>query len=481
MKETELPAGFVGMIKELFGDQEGGKICDALDSEETPVSVRVNPAKTHELRKDDGTAMTADTLFEGMKPIAWARDGYYLPSRPRFTQNPLLHGGAFYVQEASSMIHSLIVSRLGLEAGCVAVDLCAAPGGKTGAVAASLPEGSVIVANEFVAQRAQVLRENMAKSGLPDVIVTSSDVGHIGRAGSFADLMIADVPCSGEGMMRKEETARTQWSVRLQESCAALQREILDKALPALRPGGWLIYSTCTFNMLEDEDNVRWLMEHHGLENVAIDVEEAWGIRKSLSPDVKALRFIPPYTRGEGLFVALLRQPEDANEYAPGCEPVSRKEKAGKGGKRQTGSQPDRQMTDMVRGWIKSPEMTVADNGHGIINAASPAVRQIEERLRRAGVRILSCGVDVASVKGRDLIPSAPLALSTVIRRDAFPEVELSEEDALTYLRHEALRLPADTPKGYILLTRNNLPLGFVKNIGQRANNLYPAEWRIRH
>lgn len=462
----ELPKEFADSMAATFGPEEGRRLVEALSTPGSPVSIRVNPRKRVE-----------GELYGGMTGVPWCKDGFYLTERPSFTVNPLLHAGAFYVQEAASMIYSYVVRQIGFDKAVKAVDLCAAPGGKTGATLDSLPEGSLMVANEFVGQRARILEENMAKQGYPEMIVTNSAVEAFGRLGSTFDLMIADVPCSGEGMMRKEEVARTQWSPKLVESCRDLQRSILTDALPALKPGGWLIYSTCTFNTSEDEENVKWLMEEHGLENVPIEVNPDWGVTPSVVAGVSALRFLPHKTKGEGLFVALLRKPEDAEYIAPTVSKPKDKRK---------GKQPEKGKGGVLNlreaeGWVNSSAYKLTDTGDGIVRAMTEEVAEMTARLKEAGIRILSAGVEVGRQKGKELAPSTQLALSTALGSGAFPEVELDLDDALTYLRHKALRLPADTPKGYVAVTYMGLPLGFVKNIGSRANNMYPQEWRIRN
>lgn len=463
-----LPEGFIEITRNLFGDDGGAELVSALSETDSPVSIRLNPRKR-----------VGEPLYEGMVSVDWNPEGFYLPERPSFTLNPLFHSGVFYVQEAASMIHSWIVSSIGFKDKVKAVDLCAAPGGKTGAVLDGLPEGSVMIANEFVGQRANILRENMAKQGAPEVIVTNSPVEAIGRLCSVFDLMIADVPCSGEGMMRKEEIARSQWSTNLIENCRELQRQILDDALAALKPGGYLIYSTCTFNTAEDEENVRWLVEERGLENVPLNPPGDWGILPSLDPAVNAMRFLPGRTRSEGLFVALLRNPSDADYTCPAFN--KRTERKGKGKERDKQRLAFPDLRELKK-WIKPVggiELRASDNG--TVCAISAGAADLLSCLQSAGARILSAGVEVAEPKGRDFSPTAALALSSILDRSAFPVVELTEDLALSYLRHEALRLPEDTPKGYVLVTHKEIPLGFVKNIGSRANNLYPAEWRIRN
>lgn len=464
MDRKILPEGFVEELKMLLGAEEGAELAEMLAATDSPVSIRMNPRKK-----------IHRAVYDGMTPLPWNRNGFYLAERPSFTLDPLFHAGAFYVQEASSMIYGWIIEQLGFDEPICAVDLCAAPGGKAGAVLNELPAGSVMVANEFVAQRSQILRENMAKQGAPDVIVTNSPIEAIRLLGSTFDLMIADVPCSGEGMMRKEEVARTQWSDGLIRQCRKLQREILREALPALKPGGYLIYSTCTFNRAENEENIRWLIEEYGLENIKTSVPERWNISPGLDTDISALRFFPHKTTGEGLFVSILRNPVDAEVHSSA---PARPAKHKKGATGQKGPEPG--LKDL-KNWIDKKLCELSIDERGEIRAMSPATAELAGKLRAAGVRILSAGVDIAYLKGRDFVPAAPLALSTAFNTDAFPSTDLSLEEALEYLRHEAIRLPDNTPRGFVVVTYEGLPLGFVKNIGNRANNLYPIEWRIRN
>lgn len=407
---------FIEQISTLPG-LDAAALIDSLGTPPT-VSIKLNR------RKLSGP----DVLGYGdLLPVPWCRSGFYLDERPKFTLNPLLHAGAFYVQDASSMIHETLVAsiadRFGLPARPLVLDMCAAPGGKTTSMINALPDGAFVVANEVMPQRAKILRENLLKWGYPDIMVTGSQASRFAAAGEVFDLVAVDAPCSGEGMMRKDEEARAQWSPGLVRQCAALQREILDSAVLALRPGGVLIYSTCTFNTEEDERNAEWLVCEKGLEPIDPALPEAWGIGRQLGSDVPGLRFMPHITRGEGLFAALFRKPGDG-------APVSR------------------------------------DRALGAV---------------RKSARVILDGIPEVNMKGKVGIPASEWALSTTFPRGRYPEASLDLDTALRYLRHEAITLPAETPRGFVAVTFNGFPLGFVKNIGNRANNLYPAEWRIRN
>lgn len=414
-----IPQGFIDNISLLLPDDVEAFL---KAMEEPPeVSIKLNRRK---ISSPEATGYT------GLQPVAWCRSGYYLPERPVFTLNPLLHSGAFYVQDASSMIYETIMDGIIPMAFDTArqpavIDLCAAPGGKSTSIINALPDGVFVVANEYSSQRAGALKENMLKWGYPDIMVTNSPVSVIGKAGHAFDVVAVDAPCSGEGMMRKEAVARSQWTPGLIRQCAALQREILEEACNILKPGGFLIYSTCTFNREENEEQVKWLAECKNMVPFDPGFPESWNIMRGIDTTYPCFRFMPHKTRGEGLFVAVMRKETD--EF----------------------------------------ERTVP-------------LPKLKEWLRK-NVKVIADGITKKEQKGRNMVPSSKWALSTDFPSGEYKEVELYESTALSYLRHEALHLPPEVDKGYIVVKYKGLPLGFVKNLGSRANNLYPSEWRIRN
>lgn len=411
-----LPVGFINEMENLPGLDTAA--FSAAMSGMPEVSFKLNRRKC---------LTAAECGYADAEPVKWCRSGYYLSERPQFTLNPLLHAGAFYVQDASSMIYESIVSavadRFGLPSSPLVLDLCAAPGGKTTSMINALPDGTTVVANEVMPQRARILRENLLKWGYPDIIVTNSQSSVFAAIGETFDIIAVDAPCSGEGMMRKDADAVSQWSPRLVEQCATLQREILSNAAEALRPGGIMIYSTCTFNRHENEENLAFITENLGLEPVDMDFPAEWGIAHAIGSPYPAMRFMPHLTRGEGLFAAVLRKPD-------GTHIISR----------------------------------------------SKAMSAIRKK-----TRILLDGIPTTCMKGKTELPASEWALSSTFPDGRYPSAELDTDSALRYLRHEALVLPSDTPKGFVVVTYKGHPLGFVKNIGNRANNLFPAEWRIRN
>lgn len=396
--------------------------------------------------------------------------GRYLDVRPRFSADPAWHAGAYYVQDASSMVIAPVVRELvddlqkeGAQ-GIVYLDACAAPGGKTTAALDVLPPESVMVANEYDFKRASVLRENLLKWGHPDVIVTRGGTDRFtGMRGAF-DIIAVDAPCSGEGMMRKDSEAVAQWTPALVRECAQRQREILDNLWPALKPGGYLIYSTCTFNRAENEDIIEYLQEEYMAEKVRTVIDTVPGVTEG--------HFYPGRFRGEGLYMAVVRKPGER------VSETSHKAKADKNRKPGKKKAAEARVPEGLRASL--PEcfsFSFADDGSLV--AMSAPVKEWMQRFSPA-VDVLSAGVEVATLKGHDLIPAHALAMCTVFESSIWPQVELDAENARGYLRREAIILPDGTPTGMVLVTYGGQPLGWVKNLGKRANNLYPQQYRLR-
>lgn len=442
------------------------------------------------IRLNAGKRPGQDALYAGMESVSWCRDGYYLAERPVFTLNPLLHGGVFYVQDPSSMIYQQVAERLCSRLNTDALrvlDFCAAPGGKTTAIINALPDGAQLVANEYVAARGKILRENLEKWGYPGVITTGASADDYSRLGAAFDIVAVDAPCSGEGMMRKDEEARRQWSPQLVEECAALQQDILSKIAGCVKPGGYLIYSTCTFNRRENEDNSRYMEQQLGLEPVAIDSLNLTGIEgvsRALDKDVEALRFMPHISRGEGLYISILRRPEDSEVEAPLANefPAKVRDKKGK----KAGKGVTKKATVLSREQLKEldamfrTEMDFEIKGE-MVYALPATMTSLKERLGTAGIFVTGAGLPAAEMKGNILIPDSRVVLSLACDSEAFPRVELSEDDSLRYLRRESFPLTeGGEPKGYVAVTYKGFPLGLMKNLGNRANNLFPASWRIR-
>ena len=455
----DLPIPFENTMRQLLGDDYEDFRKALLG--EPAVSIRLNPAKWN--------------ATPNYAPVPWASNAYYLPERPAFTFDPLLHAGGYYVQEASSMfVEQAIRQHLG-EAR-VALDLCAAPGGKSTLLRSLLPEKCTLVSNEVMRPRAQVLAENITKWGHPRCIVTSNYPADFTSLGALFDLIVVDAPCSGEGMFRKDETAVAEWNPENVEICWKRQRDILTDIWPTLRPGGLLIYSTCTFNTEEDERNVRWMMDELGAELLPIATDEAWGITPSLTDEVThAYRFLPGRTQGEGFFLAALRKGGEAPTQDDVIQPITKRKK-GKGKAAPNVLPP---WGEKGKTWLTDEHAYTYRMMETNIVAIPSDMEQLYATLSEQ-LHLIKAGIALAEQKGRDAIPAHELAMSTALNPEAFTRCELTYNEALRYLHREAITLPHDTPKGFVIVTYQGLPLGFVKNLGNRANNLYPNEWRIR-
>ncbi|MBO4564604.1 MAG: hypothetical protein J5720_04155 [Bacteroidaceae bacterium] len=394
----ELSKDFIAQMRNLIGEDELHQLLDALEGP-SPTTIRINPAK-------------ADRDFLGCAEapaVPWCAEGVYLADRPSFTLDPLFHAGAYYVQEASSMFIAHLLREYVGDTDITALDLCAAPGGKSTLLQSCLSAGSTLIANEIMPKRAWILRENISKWGGDNVIVTNNRPEDFRRMREAFDLILCDVPCSGEGMFRKDEGAIRDWSLQNVEMCAERQRDIVETIWPCLRPGGLMIYSTCTYNTLEDEENVRWISQELGADILPCRAKSEWNVVGNLLDDTfDCCHFFPHRIQGEGFFCAILRKHG---------EPTNRK----------TSSLP--------------------------LKGAGGSLRLLPDPLFSS----LPHGGDLEGA----LVP-------------------VDHPTALRYLHGEALVLPPDVPKGQVIITYRGLPLGLVKNIGNRANNLYPKEWRIR-
>ena len=409
---VQLPAVFTEKTRLLMGEERFERYLQSFE-EGPPVSIRMNPEKM----ADDSWQIEEAT------PVPWCRGGYYLKQRPSFTMDPLLHAGYYYVQEAASMFLDEVLRQMhnafvnhdpSAIRPLTSLDLCAAPGGKSTLLRSALPKDCVLYSNEPIRNRANILLENVTKWGYENHLVTNNYPKDYRKSKLMFDLILCDVPCSGEGMFRKDEATIREWSEQNVEKCWQLQRDIVDDAWACLNAGGLLIYSTCTFNTKENEENIRYFLEQYDdMEVVPINIQPEWNITGSLLEGFHepVYRFIPGISRGEGLFMCVLRK----------SLPTASSQKRGK---------------------------------QEALNILTSPLRHQTSAL---------------SHQTSALSPQ-PSAL----------HVDLDYQSAISYLRGEALVLPEGTPRGEVTVCFQGHPLGPVKNIGSRANNLYPKEWRIR-
>lgn len=457
-KAKELPAAFVERVKATHADAD--EFLAAIGREPF-LSVRTNPAK-----------WSAGCLALGA-PVPWCADGFYLTDRPTFTLNPAFHAGAFYVQEASSMSYSIAIAEAmkGLPSSPVCLDLCAAPGGKTTLLLSRAGGDGVVVANEVVRQRAWILRENVAKWGCPSAIVTNKRPAEIAESGLRFDLITVDAPCSGEGMFRKDDVAVSEWTPKAAADCAARQRDILTDIWPALNDGGYMIYSTCTFNPDENERNMEWLVKEFGAEVVPLPMPEGVGVTTIAFEGGEGYAFYPHKVKGEGIFVCLLHK-QGERSFAPSVSQRRDKKK----GRQPAGLKE----TELGKSFVHAAKLyRRGDEVCAFPQAKAMVMSTITEALDP-----LLAGTCVGSVlekRGVAVLSPAPeLPLSQAFESSSIAGADVDEQNALKFLHGDSdLALP-DGGDGWCVISHRGLALGLVKRMGNRLNNYYPKEWRIR-
>ena len=426
-------------------------------SGEQVTSVRLNPFKFNIL----------DSTFKKESSVPWSSNGYYLPERPSFTLDPCFHAGAYYVQEASSMfLEQALKQTVDLSKPLKILDLCAAPGGKSTLIQSLISKESLLVSNEVIKSRVNVLAENCTKWGAANIIVTNNDPLHFQRLENYFDVIVVDAPCSGSGLFRKDPDAINEWSENNVQLCSQRQQRILADVMPALKDGGVLIYSTCSYSKEEDESIADWMMEELKVGSWKLKVEKSWGIVETISEKHSAFgyRFYPDKVRGEGFFICTFRKNNSGNNNTALPNPKNKKYQVS--AKEAAILQPYLQNPDDYC-FIKQQDEFIA----------LPVFIEHELPFLQAALYIRKAGIKMGSLIREDLIPDHELALCTEINPD-ITFIAVDEPTALNYLRREEIKL--ETPqKGWALLQFNKLNLGWVKILPNRINNYYPKDWRI--
>lgn len=443
----QLPEAFEMRMKMILGP-EYPAFSHSLSSAVSH-SVRINPGKTRNPA--------------GHNKIKYCETGFYLNERPVYTLDPLFHAGAYYVQESSSMFleqFMLLRNKKNLKV----LDLCAAPGGKSTHLSSLLSADSLLVSNEVIHTRGQVLSENLKKWGNPNVVVTSNDPRDFSRLPGFFDVIVVDAPCSGEGLFRRDASAIQEWSETSAGHCAMRQKRILADVWPALAEGGMLVYSTCTYNPEENEENITWLTRFAEVEAISLHLPDEWGIRTIDAGRIPGYRFYPHKVRGEGFFIAAVQKNETVKDK------ISTRSKtslaiAGKSDLNILGDLLQEKPISLLK---------FGDSLLALPSALVPAFEQVKSNLR-----IIHAGVRIGEIVRDSLVPAHDLAVSTIYNKSHYPQVQLTLEQALSYLKKEDFQ-PDFREKGWNLLTYNGYSIGWAKNIGNRFNNSYPREWRIR-
>jgi len=449
-----LPQSFISSLKGSPGFDEQAFV-QTHELKESITSIRINTNKSF-LEKPS-------SFFEEASPIAWCEDGHYLIERPMFVLDPLWHAGAYYVQEASSMFLHYALKQIAPNAGSMHVlDLCAAPGGKTSLLANYFKKG-LVVANETIKNRNAVLVENITKWGADNIVVTQNDPSHFKALPQFFDIVLIDAPCSGSGLFRKDPEAIEHWSEDAVQHCSVRQSRIIEDSIDCLKEGGYLIYSTCSYSMQEDENILDKIAAMQGMVSIDLSIDNNWGIIQSESPvhHSKGYRFYPDKVKGEGFFLAVFKK-ETAIDYSyyDSCfetTAITKKE------------------TEILNTHFTLPtDYYYINHQENIIALANEFKDAYNSLLKNLYVKKM--GLAIGTLKGADLIPSHTLAMSTW-KNLPFQTMEVDETTALQYLRRADLHLPGG--KGWHAIQYKNTRLGWAKLLPNRSNNYYPNEWRI--
>lgn len=437
MLTPSLPDEFVKAI--LEDSPFGVSLLTSLDSP-SPTSIRINPRK--------GTPIGLKVT----KPVPWNEHGFYLADRPSFTLDPLYHAGVYYAQEAASMVVGALIKELPLGDQAIVLDACAAPGGKTLALADGLPANTVIVANEINRHRSNILAENLSKWGLDNVIVTQNSTDAFSTMEGLFDVLLVDAPCSGEGMFRKDVKARSEWTPKAPLDCSIRQRRILTDLTACLKAGGFLIYATCTFNRQENEEQIASLLESKIFDLYPWKVPSAC----ILGRNGLGHYFIPGITESEGLYIALLRKRGTTVHRPPA-------------------------LSEATKSFNLFPvhltqNQTLYEDFRGV-HRVSKTLNTFLKGLKTP-LMVKKTGVHVWDKNSNADVPHHDLSLVSEDSTE-FPILALSKDEALWYLRGETFPIEKH-PKGIYLVTYENRGLGYIKHLGNRFNNLYPKEWRIR-
>lgn len=443
----QLPQGFLNSLNGIKGfDIEAFE--KVHQSYEQVTSIRINTSKL----SIENCQLSIDNK------VPWTEFGYYLNERPSFTFDPLFHAGCYYVQEASSMfLEQALKQTVDLSKSLRVLDLCAAPGGKSTHIQSLISKDSLLVSNEVIQSRVNILKQNIIKWGYENVVVTNNDPKDFAKLENYFDVIVVDAPCSGSGLFRKDPEAIEEWSEKNVELCSHRQKRILNDVLPALKKEGILIYSTCSYSKKEDEDIAEWMMNELLIANCQLSIENNWNITKT---DF-GYRFWPDKVKGEGFFIACFKKRNGERDlfFRIKNKPfaTTKKEMA------------------VIEKWLNKDSFSFIKQKnivHAIPEKLFSDIAFLAEKLN-----VKYYGVEVGEIVGEKLIPDHSLAMSNIVNEN-ISSAELNPEQAIEYLKKKELKLSIDE-KGWMLVKYKGHSLGWINVLPNRINNYYPKELRI--
>ena len=448
----QLPEDFIENIKAKLSNAAYSNFLNALD-EPSPTSIRIHPIKYH--------------LPKPNEPVKWCSLGYYLKERPKFTLDPSFHAGAYYVQEASSMIIWQVLHQINpLNNKLNILDLCAAPGGKSSLIASYLNNEGLLVCNEVIKNRSYTLRQNITKEGYSNIIISNNDPKDFSQLIDFFDVILIDAPCSGEGMFRKDQCSITEWSNdNVQISCAR-QKIIIADVFPSLKPGGHIIYSTCTYNEKENIQNMHWVTTNFDVVSLPLVMKDDWKTIKIEHSGAIGYQFYPHLLSGEGFFVSILQKQEMTHHSKNKRLRLHEKNLL----------TTDKKHVSVLSAWVISENKSFLTDKTGSIHLINENLNE-DARILSNYLRLIYCGVTLGTVIRDVFVPDHSLALSLNILKPV-STIELSLKDALMYLKKDLMSIE-NADKSWVLITYKGNGLGWIKNLGNRINNYLPNENKI--
>jgi NOL1/NOP2/sun family putative RNA methylase len=457
-----LPQTLLSSLKNIKGfDKKAFEETHASGGQVT--SIRINPGKWSVVNDESLVSQNIHySPFSIQSLVPWSSFGYYLSQRPSFTFDPLFHAGCYYVQEASSMfLEQALTQTTDLSLPLKVLDLCAAPGGKSTLIQSLISDGSLLVSNEVIKNRSNILKQNIIKWGCQNVVVTNNDPRHFSKLKSFFDVMVVDAPCSGSGLFRRDVEAINEWSEENVMLCCGRQKRIIADAFACLKKDGLLVYSTCSFSREEDEDIADWLISELKMQNQKLVLEDKWGIVETQSEKTKSVgyRFFPDKVQGEGFYIACFKKTSDEEEF--NCRPANLDEATIR-------------EKNIVKPWLNNKDVHLLKTPfiHALPNNLSN-----DYSILKNALNIQYAGVNIGEVMKDKLVPDHALALSNLLE-EHIPKTELVYHDAIRYLQKADIKV--DTiQKGWQLVYYQGHNLGWINALPNRINNYYPKELRI--
>lgn len=453
----KLPQSFLDNMKLLLGEEYESWLMsmDAPSLQGLRINTRkLDQALWEEIRPLDG------------EPVPWTENGYYYDGDKRPARDPYYYAGLYYLQEPSAMAPAAI---LPVVPGDLVLDLCAAPGGKSTELGARLQGEGLLVSNDISSSRARALLKNLELFGIPNLCVTSETPKKLADTfGAFFDKILVDAPCSGEGMFRKDPDLIKSWMERGPETYAPLQREILTQAVRMLRPGGYLLYSTCTFSPVEDEETVRFLLDQEPDMELA-EIPLFPGAVRGID-GTSVIRLFPHKIQGEGHFAALFHKKEREGRPIRFNKDTRRKERG----------EIQRLLTESD--YLEWERLLKEAPDHSRMMVKDQQVYLLPKEFDSSwNLRYLRTGLLLGEWKKRRFEPSQAAAMA--LSPDRFSHIfsmKREDERVIRYLKGETIFLTEgeSLPKGWILVCVDGFPLGWAKYTGTMLKNKYYAGWR---